>query len=58
MEEGLILQDEEPAKLKDNVNKVGILEVAEQLHQVRVGHRLVKPAHETGQKTCPKDEPS
>ena len=38
---------QEPAKFKDNVNKVGILKVAEELHQVGVGHCLVKPAHKT-----------
>ena len=43
----------EPAKFKDNVNKVGVLKVAEELHQVGVGHCLVKPAHETQVRNVP-----
>ena len=37
-------QTDKPAELKDKVNKVGILEDAVELHHVRVGHCLVKPA--------------
>ena len=37
-------QTDKPAELKDNVNKVGVLEDAVELHHVRVGHCLVKPA--------------
>ena len=32
-----------PAKLQHNVHEVGVLEVAEELHQVRVRHPLMKP---------------
>ena len=42
-----------PAKLKDNVDKVGILEVAEELHQMCVWHCLVKSERFEG-KNCPK----